>query len=159
MRELQNLFNHKTMKKSRKKLVMMAAAQLAVCALLSGCITKVRDSVQNLPESVALVSHNANDRGYPDLSKIPPVPTNMKTDADWADHQNKLESQRVQLENAPNSRQPTAQEADIKWSEPLKVVLENDPRFAPAPKDENAIAWAARMRALLNSNTKPETEK
>lgn len=154
MRELQNPFRYKTMKKSRKTLGLMASSQVLLIALLGGCITKVRDSVQNLPEAIAQAGNNANDKGYPDLSKIPPMPTNMKTDADWLNHQKKLEAQRNEVDKAPNSRLPSANEADMSWSAPLKTIVETDPRFTPAPIDDNPTAWAARMRAIFETPKK-----
>lgn len=159
MRELQNPFIHKTMKKSAAKISAVVGLQLLLVCSVCGCVTKIRDSVQELPQTIALANHNANDNDYPDLSKIPPIPSNMRTDADWSIHKNNLELGRIEVEKSPNSRPPLKQEADMSWAQSAKNVLETDPRAQPAKPEEDAMSWVARMRALLNIPNEPATNK
>ena len=155
MRELQNPFICKMMKKSPLKIGASFSLPLLLICTLGGCVTKIRDSVQDLPDTIALASHNATDQGFPDLRKIPPIPTDMKSDKDWSLHKDKLEVRRLEIESAPNSRLATKEESDITWAQSAKTILEKDPRAQPAKPDEEALAWAARMRALLNIPNEP----
>lgn len=131
------------------KIFKFFAIILPVC--FAGCATNPLSEVSNIPKAFEIAVENTKGENYPKLADIPPVPKNLMTIEDWKKEKTALVKNQKTLVNNKKSLAPTIAETDVKWAEISRDKLLRDPRAQDAPKMEDALLWAARMRAILDN--------
>jgi hypothetical protein len=129
------------------------ALTVGLAALAQGCAS-IEDGVGPLPDAMRTVAGDVEGRGYPDLARVPPVPTNLPGPAQFNRLEDRLVQERRALEASRGGQLPTAAEQSQVWADESRRQIERDPRSAPvADTSAEAQAWAdgerARMEALL----------
>ncbi len=130
-------------------MVLLPAALMVLCS----CALVDNSPVSNLDKNFEAAVQNTKDKGYPDLTKIPPVPTNLKTDKQWSELSATMDKKLLIVTNNPNSDMEHPNTPDENWGQSKLDKMNNNPQTNPAPQ-EDLNAWAARLRAMTNSPTK-----
>ncbi len=119
---------------------------LGACSSLSG-------DEGFLPEAMRSASATLEAKGYPDLTKIPDLPTNLPSQGAWASMQSSLKNAGAGVQSNPSAATLSAEEANLAWAQEERTRLEASPKAAAGPlpgeKDEN---WAAAARAKLEAD-------
>jgi hypothetical protein len=134
---------------SLSKALGSAAVLGVVVALLSGCA--IVDEQQGfLPDAIRAATAQAQGRGYPDLSKLPEVPTTLPTATAWRQQQSELARDSRTLAANPKSRTVPEGGVDDRWARQAAATLDRDPRAAPPQDGEDPAAWAEAERKRLD---------
>lgn len=127
-----------------------------ICAAsfsISACAVLDTRSISELPKNFTMAVENAKGEDYPKLVNIPAKPREMFSDAQWNLQQKSLEKTGNIIASNPNSRDLTAEEKKTDWATAAIADFERNPKSQTPVVTEDAAAWAARMRAILDKNT------
>ncbi|MBN8649395.1 MAG: hypothetical protein J0L55_15680 [Caulobacterales bacterium] len=124
---------------------------IAAPVFFAGCATNPLTEVSEIPKAFEKAVENTKSEDYPKLSDIPPMPKNILTNEAWKKEKSSLVKENKKLTNNKKSLAPTATELNTDWAIKTRDNLLRDPRAQDAPKMEDAILWAARMRAILDN--------
>ncbi len=125
----------------------------AVSFFLAGCAVLDTRSVSDLPKTFTMAVENTKGEDYPKLVNIPAKPREMYSDAQWNTQQKSLEKTSIVIASNPNSRDLTKEEKKTDWADAAIADFEINPKAQTPVITEDANAWAARMRAILDKNT------
>lgn len=120
---------------------------LAIMTLLGALL-----SVGACQSSAQIMSARLNDTNYPDLLKIPPAPTSVKTDSDWSKMASTLSNDERVLRKNPMASDYNSANWNTEWAKKSSDIIEKDPKNADVPNIDAAVDWAARMRAIMDKH-------
>lgn len=138
---------------SMKKMLPLVLSVFGVGALTFGTFGFAYASGAT-SQSSQNASQANNDSGYPNLRDIPVSPDSVVSSQEWASELTDLNAKNSILSSQAYAQYPSAAELDFSWAEQTRAGLLSNPNSAPAPSIEDSAAWAARMRALLDSELK-----
>lgn len=85
---------------------------------------------------------------YPALYNVPNIPKNMKTDKEWDMFEVDMKNQAETFQNSPKT---TLSNVDTRWANSVAAKL---PSFNGTATAQDMEAWAARVRASMDSSLK-----
>jgi hypothetical protein len=144
-------------KPNQKQLSKLAHLGLAglVLTFSAGCVS-LESEEGRLPAAMRTAINTFSAKGYPDLTKIPPVPTDVPTAANWSALESGLVTQGKALTNNPAARPPTTDEANLSWADAARRTITEDPRSEPVPPvpidGSQEAQWAAEAKAKLDAD-------
>lgn len=142
------------MKHKNKSYLLFAS--LAAVLMVNACANTNLNSKKSVKPQIAAdldkqIKADAKSE-YPVLYKIPEVPKDLMTDAEWDAFNKSLKTEQVAFEKKPDTFNLTKKDSDISWANKDRAIVTNDAKSAPVPEFDG-IAWAARMRAIIDSKT------
>lgn len=132
--------------KTGSRITLAAIMLFSLC----GCALADKSTFGNLDENISAAIDNARDIGYPNLAAVPNTPANLKSNSEWNQFEAQMNNQTNAFTDEENSA--IAQPVDTSWAANSINNLNKNPLAAQAP-NENPEAFAARVRAMLNSNS------
>ena len=128
---------------------------LAVAVFSTGCMS-LENEEGRLPDAVRSAISTLSAKGYPDLTKLPEIPTDLPSGSNWSAVEARLVSQGEQLSQNPGAALPSADETNLNWAEKERAALNNDPRALPLEIDPSGTTndpnWAIAARAKLEAD-------
>lgn len=131
---------------------------IIIPCFFASCASNPLSEVSNIPQAFEIAVENTKGENYPKLVDIPNVPNNLMTKDDWNKEKEILVNSHKNLLNNKKSIAPTKKELDSDWAIKTRDDLLRDPRSYDAPKMEDALLWAARMRAILDNQFTQKTQ-
>lgn len=137
-------------------LVSKKSAYSAFCALLlplifTGCLSNNVSQISDIPKAFEIAIENTKDENYPRLADIPQPPKNMLSMDDWNKEKTALIYVHKTLIDNKLSQTPRQEDLKTDWALKLQKDFNSNPRLEEAPNMDEALEWAARMRAKLNN--------
>ncbi len=105
-----------------------------------------------LPDAIRSAGSVLRAEGYPNLSKVPPVPKDLPSEKNWVDLEAGLQSEARRLETKAGAQPVTQLESDQDWASQAKLNLEKSPKSLPLEASTtDAAVWAAKTRASIEA--------
>lgn len=98
------------------------------------------------------MANRSKDDTYPDLLAIPPMPTSIKTEKEWALISGDVEKKAKFIRTLPAARDYDEREWNIESLKKSAKIVNQNSKNAPPPNMDEALAWAARLRATMEKH-------
>lgn len=127
------------------KMVICKAYKIGIIAIAFGLTAGCQSANQQMNARI-------KDNTYPDLLAVPPAPNTVRTDKDWSELASDLAGKEKSLRSLKAARDFSEDEWDKRWADKAAAAMEKNPKNGPIPNMDEALAWAARLRAKMEKH-------